>query len=240
MKPSDITLLMTRPRPASERFAAQLETAVGPFGQRIVSPILDIVPLPSAAEFPPGAIPVFTSENAVAVAARLFGRIGGLAYCVGDRTAVAAAAAGFDAVSAGGDVSDLVALLAERPPEAEVIHLSGRHQTGDLAERLVAEGIRARRVEIYDQAAQPLSRAAQSAIAGGAPVLLPLFSPRSARLVASGLDSRNAPLLIAALSPAVMAAWRGPVPASAVTAPHPTAAALVGAIAGLLARLPSA
>ena len=239
MKPSDLTLLLTRPRPAAERFAGELQAVTGPFAEVIVSPVLQIVPSGAFPDIPHTASVAFTSENAVAIAE---GRLapGRRAYCVGDRTAEAARQAGFDAISAGGDADDLAALLAAQPPAGEVVHLSGAHQRGDLAERLAAAGLAARRETVYDQAPAPLSRAARGALAGPRPVLLPLFSPRSAVLASAEAQVARAPLLLAALSPTVAAAWTGPEPAATATAAHPDAQALVGTIVRLVAAVQGA
>jgi uroporphyrinogen-III synthase len=186
---------------------------------------------------PDGAQLAFTSENAVAVAAPQLGGTGRRAWCVGDRTAAAARAAGFDAVSAGGDAAALAALIARSAPAGEVLHLSGRHQRGDLVARLASAGRAARRLAVYDQAARPLSTAARAALAGAAPVLAPLFSPRSAALFSDAVaDGARAPLLVAALSPAVAAAWAGPAHARLEVAERPDAEALLAAMGRLVAR----
>jgi len=238
VNPSDLTLLMTRPRSASERFAAALEAETGPFARVIVSPLLEIVPRPAPA-LPPEAALAFTSENAAALAAP-FAAPGRRAYCVGDRTAEAARAAGFEAVSAGGDAAALAARLAADPPGASIVHLAGAHQRGDLVERLRAAGLPAERVTVYDQAARPLSAEARAALAGRSFVLLPLFSPRSAALASAEAAGATAPLLLACLSPAIRADWAGPPPAAETVASGPDATALTAAIARLLAAAPGA
>jgi uroporphyrinogen-III synthase len=240
VKPSDTTLLLTRPRPASERFAAELEAALGPFRRTIVSPVLRIVPTDRFPEVPDRAALAFTSENAVAIAAASMPPAGRVAYCVGDRTAAAAREAGFDAVSAEGDAVALADLIVTRPPGAEIVHLGGAHQRGDLVERLAGAGLPARRLAIYDQAPAELDAAARSALAGECAVIVPLFSPRSAELLSGQACGARAPLYIAALSPAVATAWSGPAPVALAVADHPQASALVAATGRLLAAAPGA
>jgi len=186
---------------------------------------------------PEGAELAFTSENGVAVAAPHLGGTGRRAWCVGDRTAAAARAAGFAAASAGGDAAALAALIGRARPAGEIVHLSGRHQRGDLVARLARAGLRARRVVVYDQVARPLPQPARAALAGGAPVLVPLFSPRSAALLSDAVaPGVRAPLLVAALSPAVAAAWDGPGQGALAVAERPEAEALLAAMGRLLAR----
>ena len=126
------TLIITRPAPDGARFAADF-TGV----QVLLSPLqrIDPVDVVCAAK---GVI--FTSTNGVAQAERL-GMTSGPAWCVGDRTAQVAKAAGFDAVSAGGDVEDLLKLILTDRPAFSLAHIRGRDARGDLAPRLRAAGI---------------------------------------------------------------------------------------------------
>jgi uroporphyrinogen-III synthase len=72
-------------------------------------------------------------------------------------------------------------------------------------------------------------------------VIAPLFSPRSAALLSgSALQGVRAPLLVAALSPAVAEAWSGPAPAALEVADRPEAAALLAAMERLMTRRSSA
>jgi uroporphyrinogen-III synthase len=235
VNPSAPTLLLTRPAAQARRFAHEAQARLGPFAQVIVSPLMEIVPTEPFPAVPEEAELAFTSENAVAVAAPRLGATGRRAWCVGDRTAAAARAAGFDAVSAGGDAAALAALIARAGPSGEILHLSGRHQRGDLAAQLAQAGLSARRVPVYDQAARPLSAPARAALEGPAPVLVPLFSPRSAALLSQQMaPGARAPLLVAALSPAVASAWTGPEPESLEVAERPDADALLAALAQLV------
>ena len=237
VNPSALTLLLTRPEAQARRFAREAEARLGPFGQVIVAPLMQIVPLEPFPPVPDGAELAFTSENAVAVAAPRLGGTGRRAWCVGDRTAEAARAAGFDAMSAGGDAAALAALIARSGPAGDILHLSGRHQRGDLAAQLAQAGLTARRLPVYDQAARPLPKPARAALDGPAPVLVPLFSPRSAALLSQEIArGARAPLLVAALSPAVASAWTGPGPESLEVAERPDADALLAALARLVTR----
>jgi uroporphyrinogen-III synthase len=71
-------------------------------------------------------------------------------------------------------------------------------------------------------------------------VLLPLFSPRSAALASEMAGDAAAPILLAALSPAVAREWAGPAPVAAETAERPVSAAMIGAIANVIAAAPGA
>ena len=235
----DAVLLLTRPEPAAQRFAAEAEQAVGPFAEVVISPMQRIVPLAPLPDLPSDAALAFTSENGVAMAAALLARAGTggrhRAYCVGARTAEAATTAGFEARAAEGCAEALLAAILADPPPGPVVHVAGRHQRGDLAERLRAAGLQATRVTAYDQQATDLSDAARAALAGERPVVAPLFSPRSAALLAERLPGPSrAPLLLACLSPAVAEAWTGPRPAATGIARRPSSADLCHALRALL------
>lgn len=93
---------------------------------------------------------------------------------VGDVTASRLREAGFARVnSASGDARDLLAMICERAPEGEVLHVRGVDQTGDLSAELNAKGVRARSEILY--AAEPvpaLSEDVWAALSDGAPVLI--------------------------------------------------------------------
>lgn len=174
---------------------------------------------------------IFTSETGVEAAVAGGWSLPRTAYCVGDRTAQAAQAAGFAARSAGGDATALVALLTGERPPGRLLHLRGAEARGDVAATLTAAGIPTDEAVVYDQKEQPLTDAARALLCGDAPVIVPLFSPRSARLFVAAGDWR-APLWIAALSPTVADEIGGNAARMAV-AGHPDVAHLLDAIDSL-------
>lgn len=204
-------LLLTRPAADSRRFAALL-----PDWRAVISPILRIAAVDhDGAALHRAAGLVFTSAHAVAAAGPGRGR---LAICVGRRTAQVARAAGFDVRTGDGCAESLLPLIAAAP--VPLVHPHGRH----LARTLPVPGM-----VVYDQQAQPLNAAARGTLVGRAPVVLPLFSPRSARLVADAVTGARAPLWPVAISPAAMAAWHGPKAGQGV-ADAPDVAAMAVAI----------
>jgi uroporphyrinogen-III synthase len=73
-------------------------------------------------------------------------------YAVGDATAQAAIAAGFDTVvSAGGDGAALAVLAADRmkPGDGALLHLRGQEVAGDVTGMLSACGFTTRLLEVY-------------------------------------------------------------------------------------------
>ena len=188
--------LLTRPEAQSRAFAAGL-----PGIEVLIAPILRIVPRdfdPAPIARAPGLI--FTSVNAVPFAGPGAGR---RALCVGPQTGAAARAAGFAVTEGPGDAEGMLPLLAGRE---DWLHLHGRHRARELPVPGLA---------VYDQVPQPLGEDARAVLAGTRPLILPLFSPRSAELLSEAMGAAAAapiaaPIATVAISPRADAAFRGP------------------------------
>ena len=221
-------ILLTRPADQGARFAHDLRDRFGEAIDIAHSPLL--APRMLAPVLPDGPFDavVFTSETAVAAAASP--GLPRLAFTVGDRTAQAAQAAGFRTLSASGDAEALVSLLLQARP-GRVLHLHGQETRGDVVGHLRRAGVLAEGVVVYAQAPQPLTAQAQGWLDGDRPIIVPLFSPRTATLFSA--NHANAPLWLASLSPAVDAAATLPA-ARRITAARPDADAMLDAVATLL------
>ncbi|SNT72853.1 uroporphyrinogen-III synthase [Paracoccus seriniphilus] len=207
--------LLTRPEDDSRRFAALL-----PDLPVVFSPIIRIVPLPHDREALLRAPAlVFTSGHAIAAAGEGRGR---RAYCVGPRTAELARLAGFDVVQGPGDAEGLLPILQAAPEP--LVHPHGRH----LAKVLPVQG-----VVVYDQQSLALSDQARALLQAETPVILPLFSPRSARLVAAQVRDARAPLWVASISKAAQRGFSVPCERM-IVAPTPDAAGLAASIRHML------
>ncbi|MEZ5720919.1 MAG: uroporphyrinogen-III synthase [Paracoccaceae bacterium] len=218
-------LVLTRPEAQSRALAAEL----GGAAPVIVAPILEIV----CAEDPPDPTAfsgvILTSANAVRCGPALAGVD---AHCVGDSTAEAARRAGAIVRTVARDADDLVSRISGPGP---LLHLRGEHARGAVAERLTAAGIRTEEAVVYAQRPVALSAEARAAIEGDAPAVLPLFSPRSARLV--GATVRPGPgLQVIAMSPAVAGAWREATGGGAEISDAPSGAAMLARIVAALRR----
>ena len=216
-------LLLTRPRPQAERFARFCAEAIQPAPKTVISPILTIRPRKEDVDLTLFSAVILTSENAVNALADV-AQVGGVtAFCVGDRTAQAARDCGMLAISAKGDADELVALVQQESFSGPVLHVHGAETAGNVADRLRAVGLSVHNKIIYDQVPTALKPEAMTLSWGDAPLVLPLFSPRSATLVAAGLTTARAPLILVALSAAVAKAWTGPKPAQIQIADRPDA-----------------
>lgn len=223
-----LPVLITRPEPQASRFAAELTSHLGDMVTPVLAPLMEQVTL--SPPFPPAAALVLTSESAVLALPGLAGPLPDRAWCVGSRTAAAARAAGLQAVSAEGDAAALAAQIAAAGEPGPLLWLRGEEVAGDLAGDLAARGIPLLQAVVYRQEPRPLSAAARSLLSGQAPVIVPLFSPRSARLLALAAKDATAPLHLCALSPAVAAAGATLPAASRRVAARPTGGALLETI----------
>lgn len=227
--PSRPTLVLTRPLSATRRLLSSLEQQVeGPISH-VISPVVDIKAFGEWPALPDDTDIILTSEQAVR------GDLSGhVVHCVGDRTA--------EVATANGAVVDIIALEAKEllkrllglPKDRSFMHLCGSHKAMDVTARLIAEGRKAVDRQVYAQVAQPLSEQARSILEGEQPVVLPLYSPRSARLVGEGLQAPGARLHVIAMSNAVASEWQKVTGGDCEVVEHPTGDAMVRGIVAAL------
>ena len=226
------TLLLTRPADASQELLDRLDPGLLRQVQVILSPLIDIVAIADPPDMTGHAGAIFTSAQGVGFAVAGAGKP---AWCVGARTAQAAQARGWLVQHVAPDADALVAALNRAPPAGPLVHLAGRHRRGEIAARVAAAGVRVDVHTLYDQCLLPLTDAAREALSGTRPVVLPLYSPRTAAHLATQV--RDCPATHAlAMSDAVARAARQVLFATQVTLPEPTAVAMTRGIEMLLRR----
>lgn len=206
VRQSQPIILLTRPQAQSERFAAELGLPA------LISPLM-------AAEFltPPHmtghfAAVVLTSETGVEAAQRISmtGQAMPLAaYCVGRRTADAAEVAGFTVLTVASNMAALSEQVLANPPQGVLLILRAEDSAGDLENITKSAGIETVSAITYRQKACLLSPQAEAVLSRIDPVLVPLFSPRSAQLFAAEYRriGAKAPLLCVAISQATADAF---------------------------------
>lgn len=205
------TVIVTRPEPDATRFAEALQRAgFAP----ILAPLLTIRALPGP-QLDDGAVAAFTSVNGVR-AVRAPRR--GMAFAVGETTAAAARACGWETVFAsGGDVASLAATIADKHARGAfqglLVHIAGSDRAGDLAAMLSARGVPAlRRVAYEAAAATRLSPEVENALGAGASATF--FSARTARVFMDLIGRKGVGGLEAASAVALSAAAAEPLRAS--------------------------
>ncbi len=227
-------MLITRPEPGASQFAAAVRARYGGQAHMLFSPVMEIEQNGTVPDLTGIRTLVFTSQNGV------FGYAAGTdrrdipCYTVGDTTAEAAESAGIQAISARGAAEDLLALMFADGVRGPVLHLRGEHAAADVAGALREAGIEARDAVLYKQRPRALNDTARQALLGACPVILPLFSPRSARLVIADTVP-TCPLVPLAISDAAVAALPAPLARAALVAARPDGEAMLAGLADALA-----
>lgn len=218
MDDTPATLLLTRPEPQSRAFLADCEAHLGRSIPVVISPLMRIEPMGDVPDLERYATIILTSGNGVArLGSALSGRH---VVTVGERTAALAREHDAEAKHLDDDVEGFLENAATvRGP---ALFCRGVHSRGDLAKRLAERGIEVEEAILYDQVAEPLTNAARLLLAGSLPVVAPVFSPRSAKLLSSHRIA--APLTLLAISQATADAWTGG--GEVLVAERPNAAAM--------------
>ncbi|QDY68250.1 uroporphyrinogen-III synthase [Qingshengfaniella alkalisoli] len=229
-------LLLTRPRVQAERFARDCRLHLNDDLAIEISPVLEIEPVDSHIGTDGVDALVFTSENAVCASLAVDPSRTLVAFCVGEHTASAAMEAGWQARSAGGAKEELAALLRSQPRGRTYLHLRGETVAGSLAKLLSNTDLRVLEHIVYRQRVIDLTSTAKMWLDSDAPILLPLFSPRTARTLAPALRGATAPLRIATISQNVVRELEGLHDACLVVADSPDAAAILSTLRQLQDR----
>ena len=180
------TLLLTRPEAQSRALAKDIEE-ISPTTKCLISPLLEIAfcgEIPDTSGF---QALIFTSVNGVDAYAKLHGNMDMHCYCVGTRTADAARAIGLKVTSANGTAADIVAAILQEltPIDGPVLHIRGEHSVGDIVHHLAENGFEAEEIVVYQQKTLALNAMAREALQRGEVAGLPVYSPRTARLLAA-------------------------------------------------------
>lgn len=213
---------ITRAEPGATATAARLQAkGLTP----LIAPLLEVRPLADAViDLTDIAALAFTSAQGVRAFATL-SEARPPAFTVGDATAEAARAAGFETVqSADGDVAALAALIAGARP-GPVLHAGALHPAGDLVGDLSARGLTVRAVALYDTL--PVDPAPALARLADIDAIL-VHSPRAASRLADLITTHPAPKIrLLALSEAVAAPLRAVKSSQIVVAPFPNETSLL-------------
>lgn len=226
------TILLTRPQEDSRRFALQIREQM-PKIEILVSPLMRVTYRDAVPTTAPKAL-IFTSRHGVLAAQSMNLAKNIPVFAVGDATARAAQTLFKTVHSADGDASALVRTIKTAAPKPPLLHIRGGHSRGEIAQTLNALGLQTDDLVAYDQDLLPLTPAAQSLLEGAKPMIVPLFSPRTAAQFATQCPP-GACLFLACMSEAVADEVKH-LPAKMRTiADDPTASAMLAALPALIA-----
>ena len=212
------TLLLTRPQASAEAFVASLDPDALASVEVLIAPLMRIVSMDAAPDLEKMAGVIFTSANGVHHGPDGEGRP---AFCVGAQTTQHAIDRGWDAQMSGSCAKELIATLPTMRPAAPLVHLGGEHTIGDIAQILTAGGIRTDHIALYSQQLLRLTVQALQALKG--PVILPVFSPRTAKQLVAEATGNLEFAHIIALSDSVAAHFAGEKLSQCLILPSPQA-----------------
>ncbi len=226
--PMPVTILLTRPEDGARRFAGQLDALFGAAIRVVTSPVLKIQLVPDAPNLSGYRGLIFTSAQSVT-----FGEKGLDCFVVGQSTARAARAFGMQVLASEPDAESLIRRILADGVQGPLLHLRGAHARGDIAKVLCQKGCPTKEAIVYHQLEQPLSPQAKAALSGDAPVIVPLFSPRSAQLFLNQTEG-TAPIWAVAISLAAAEQLNDPRIARLIIAETPDADGILKAMEGLI------
>jgi len=233
------SILITRPNPAGTMFADHLRAVLGEDCRVYTSPLMQIevcANLPDLATF--GTL-IFTSRHGVEAFTQQSDRRDIPAYAVGATTGDVARQHGLSVTVGDGDAERLIAKILHDKPPSPCLHVRGDHVAAPVAKILSEAGIETHDAVVYMQKPLHLSEVAQQLLHHNAPVILPLFSPRSAKLFfsQSGVTDWRAALHILAISASVADQVPLPWAKRLTVAREPTASAMRQAVQNLCCKV---
>jgi uroporphyrinogen-III synthase len=229
-------LLVTRPDPAGEEFVHSLSAELRAGLQIVISPLLELETLIDDLDLGTAKGVIFTSKAAVRALRGIAPAIRPPAYCVGQATCDAATELGWSAQRVGQDAESLISGLLATRPDAPLLHIRGRHARGDIAMHLRQAGLPCEDVIAYDQKLLPLTEAARALLVSDREIIVPLFSPRTARQFADTCP-QGGRLHLIAMSKAVAHSVKHMNYSSLIVPPTPDATAMRLAVTDCAAAL---
>lgn len=225
------TLILTRPDASAKAFLDEVRNEAGDKVTVINAPIMQII---GAQDWPDlSAVENLIITSSHAVRGRLDGKN---VFCVGVRTAAAAEAAGGNVIHCALDADRLVKWFHTQPQLRAALYLRGSHVATNMRDVLNAMGFECSDAVTYAQEALPLSSAAKRAIEGEQPAILPLFSPRSARLVGDSIAQPGPNLHVICISAAAAKLWQETTGGRSEVVADPTGDAMLKAVIAALLR----
>ncbi len=186
-------MLVTRPEPDASETAARLAALdIG----AVKAPLLKFTLLQTTLPEPPGFAALAATSTSALRALHDRGEIPRFRhlplYAVGERTAGAAHALGFaEVISADGNLSALVDLLAQARLEGPILYPAARDQSGDLARALAPHGVMVITAPVYAMAAaERMDDGVLASLDGGNIAGGLFYSRRTAQTFVSLADSR--------------------------------------------------
>ena len=182
----NVILLLTRPLGGNERFCLKIKHLL--YSCEILdNPIQKIDFLPSLSKVNKNSVLIFTSANGLR-AAKKHNLINKKCFVVGENTKKIAISFGYDVLGFSKDQENLLKLIKSKKPTESMVHIRGKHTVGNLCDALKRNQFSCLDIIGYNQEPLKIKKQNLQKIHSGRPVILPIFSSRSAELLQSNLD----------------------------------------------------
>ena len=182
----NVILLLTRPLDGNERFCLKIKHLL--YSCEILdNPIQKIDFLPSLGKVNKNSVLIFTSANGLR-AAKKHNLINKKCFVVGANTKKIAVSFGYDVLGFSKDQENLLKLIKSKKPTESMVHIRGKHTVGNLCDALKRNQFSCLDIIGYNQEPLKIKKQNLQKIHSGRPVILPIFSSRSAELLQSNLD----------------------------------------------------
>ena len=182
----NVILLLTRPLDGNERFCLKIKHLL--YSCEILdNPIQKIDFLPSLSKVNKNSVLIFTSANGLR-AAKKHNLINKKCFVVGANTKKIAVSFGYDVLGFSKDQENLLKLIKSKKPTESMVHIRGKHTVGNLCDALKRNQFSCLDIIGYNQEPLKIKKQNLQKIHSGRPVILPIFSSRSAELLQSNLD----------------------------------------------------
>ena len=182
----NVILLLTRPLDGNERFCLKIKHLL--YSCEILdNPIQKIDFLPSLSKVNKNSVLIFTSANGLR-AAKKHNLINKKCFVVGANTKKIAVSFGYDVLGFSKDQENLLKLIKSKKPTESMVHIRGKHTVGNLCDALKRNQFSCLDIIGYNQEPLKIKKQNLQKVHSGRPVILPIFSSRSAELLQSNLD----------------------------------------------------
>lgn len=182
----NVILLLTRPLGGNERFCLKIKHLL--YSCEILdNPIQKIDFLPSLSKVNKNSVLIFTSANGLR-AAKKHNLINKKCFVVGANTKKIAVSFGYEVLGFSKDQENLLKLIKSKKPTESMVHIRGKHTVGNLCDALKRNQFSCLDIIGYNQEPLKIKKQNLQKIHSGRPVILPIFSSRSAELLQSNLD----------------------------------------------------
>ena len=175
-------IVLTRPEDGARAFHVLIQDVL-PKAKVTKSPLIKIKFIPILPDLEQFNGVIFTSTNGVIATKKKFVPPGILCFTVGSKTAQAAKKLGFKILCSEETSENLISEMLSHPIKGTLVHVRGEYTRGKISSRLNKNGFDCYEIIAYKQAHNPLNFQARKAFKSKRPLLIPLFSRRTAQLL---------------------------------------------------------